>query len=105
MGLTYLGPVDGHNIERLVKTINMAKKVNHAVVIHVHTTKGKGYPFAERKPSFFHGVDPFDIETGKPVSREKVTTYSDIFLRQLLQWQKKTIKLLRLRQPWVPEQD
>lgn len=71
MGLTYLGPVDGHNIERLVKTINMAKKVNHAVVIHVHTTKGKGYPFAERKPSFFHGVDPFDIETGKPVSREK----------------------------------
>ena len=96
MGLTYLGPVDGHNIERLVKTINMAKKVNHAVVIHVHTTKGKGYPFAERKPSFFHGVDPFDIETGKPVSREKVTTYSDIFSSSITSMAEKDDKVVAI---------
>lgn len=96
MGLTYLGPIDGHNIERLVKTINMAKKVNHAVVIHVHTTKGKGYPFAERKPSFFHGVDPFDIETGKPVSREKVTTYSDIFSSSITSMAEKDDKVVAI---------
>ena len=96
MGMTYLGPVDGHHIARLVKTINMAKKVNHAVVIHVHTTKGKGYPFAERKPSFFHGVDPFDIETGKPVSREKVTTYSDIFSSSITSMAEKDDKVVAI---------
>ena len=79
MGITYLGPVDGHDIGKLVKTINMAKKVNRAVLIHVHTTKGKGYPYAEKHPSFYHGVEPFDIETGRLKSEIKVRTYSDVF--------------------------
>ena len=79
MGITYLGPVDGHDIDKLIKTINMAKKVNHAVLIHVHTKKGKGYPYAEKHPSFYHGVDPFDIETGRLKSDIKVRTYSDVF--------------------------
>lgn len=79
MGITYLGPVDGHDINKMVKLINMAKKVNHAVLIHVHTKKGKGYHFAEKKPSYFHGVMPFDVKTGKVLDETKVRTYSDVF--------------------------
>ena len=79
MGITYLGPVDGHNIGKLVKLINMAKKVNHAVLIHVHTKKGKGYYFSEKKPSYFHGVMPFDAKTGEVIDQSKVRTYSDVF--------------------------
>ncbi len=79
LGITYLGPVDGHNIQKLVNTINMAKRVNHAVLIHVHTKKGKGYPYAEKHPSFYHGVDPFYADTGKLRSDVRVRTYSDIF--------------------------
>ena len=58
MGIIYLGPVDGHNIKQLVKTLNEAKKLDHAVLIHVLTKKGKGYGPAERHPSRFHGVEP-----------------------------------------------
>ena len=78
MGITYLGPVDGHDIDKLVKMINMAKQVNRAVLIHVKTKKGKGYHMAEKHPSFFHGVEPFDADTGKVIS-EKKRTYSDVF--------------------------
>lgn len=79
MGITYLGPVDGHDINRLVRIINMAKRVKHAVIIHVHTTKGKGYLYAENNPCFYHGVDPFDVSEGKCSGGEKVRTYSDVF--------------------------
>ena len=65
MGITYLGPVDGHNVEEMVQVLKEAKRVRHAVLVHVVTTKGKGYGPAEQNPSRFHGVDPFDIETGK----------------------------------------
>lgn len=79
MGITYLGPVDGHDINKMLKMINMAKKLDHAVLIHVHTKKGKGYPFAERRPSFYHGVTPFDPVTGAVLDQTKVRTYSDVF--------------------------
>lgn len=66
MGLTYLGPVDGHNIQALVRVIQEARRVNGAVMIHAITQKGKGYAPAERHPARFHGADPFDVETGLP---------------------------------------
>lgn len=96
MGITYLGPVDGHDINRLIKMINMAKKVNHAVVIHVHTTKGKGYYFAEKKPSFYHGVDPFDIESGKLINQNKSVKYSDIFSSEIVEMAKKDNKIVAI---------
>lgn len=96
MGITYLGPVDGHDINRLIKMINMAKKVNHAVVIHVHTTKGKGYYFAEKKPSFYHGVDPFDIESGKLINQNKTLKYSDIFSSEIVEMAKKDKKIVAI---------
>ena len=61
MGLTYLGPVDGHDVKAMVKVINEAKKCKKAVLVHVMTNKGKGYEPAERHPARFHGAEPFDI--------------------------------------------
>lgn len=66
MGVTYLGPVDGHDIEGLIKVIEEAKRVKGAVLVHVITQKGKGYGPAEKHPARFHGAEPFDIETGIP---------------------------------------
>ena len=58
MGITYLGPVDGHDIKGLIRIFSEAKKINRAVLIHVITKKGKGYRPAEKNPSAFHGVEP-----------------------------------------------
>lgn len=79
MGITYLGPVDGHNIEGLVRVINEAKRVKGAVIIHAITQKGKGYAPAERHPARFHGAEPFDIETGIPSHPRAEANYTDIF--------------------------
>lgn len=79
MGITYLGPVDGHNIDKMVKTFNEAKKLNQAVIVHVKTNKGKGYAPAERHPARFHGAEPFMIESGLPATKRAKATYSDIF--------------------------
>ena len=79
MGVTYLGPVDGHDINGLVRVIQEAKRVKGAVMIHVMTEKGKGYGPAERHPARFHGTDPFDIETGIPSHPRTVANYTDIF--------------------------
>lgn len=79
MGLTYLGPVDGHDIEALVKVIGEAKRVKGPVLIHAMTQKGKGYAPAERHPARFHGAEPFDIETGLPSKPRTVANYTDVF--------------------------
>lgn len=79
MGITYLGPVDGHNIPELVKVLKEASKVKGAVLVHAITKKGRGYLPAERHPSRFHGTDPFDIETGLPKNRRVKASYTDIF--------------------------
>ncbi len=78
MGITYLGPVDGHNIKAVRRAIDEAKKIRHCVLIHVCTKKGKGYEPAERHPSRFHGVGPFDIKTGVPKKNGKAS-YTDVF--------------------------
>ena len=79
MGITYLGPVDGHNINGMIRVINEAKRVKGAVLIHAITQKGKGFSPAERHPARFHGAEPFDIETGLPSSPRTVANYTDIF--------------------------
>lgn len=78
MGITYLGPVDGHNISSMIKIMNEAKKLDHSVLIHVVTKKGKGYRYAEKFPSKFHGIDAFDPKTGKVLKKKKKATYTDI---------------------------
>ena len=79
MGITYLGPVDGHNIDQLIRAFNDARRVRHAVLLHVCTKKGKGYAPAERHPSRFHGAEPFEIETGLPKHKRTKANYTDIF--------------------------
>lgn len=83
MGITYLGPVDGHNISQMVRVFNEAKKLNHAVIVHVITKKGKGYEFAEKRPSRFHGVEPFDIDTGEVLVQKTKPTYTDVFSKAI----------------------
>lgn len=79
MGITYLGPVDGHNIPQMVRLLRDARRVNGPVLVHVNTKKGKGYEPAERMPSRFHGAEPFDPETGLPNARKKKASYTDVF--------------------------
>lgn len=83
MGITYLGPVNGHSLEQLVHFIQKAKQVEGPVLIHVLTKKGKGYEPAERHPARFHGAEPFDLRTGLPLKRKEKPSYTDIFP---LQW-------------------
>jgi len=76
MGFNYLGPVDGHNIERLVNIFNIAKSETRPVLIHALTTKGKGYGFAENAPQNYHGVSSFDVEQGAEFG--SIKTFSDV---------------------------
>lgn len=79
MGITYLGPIDGHDIKKLYRTFKEAQKMDNAVLVHVLTKKGKGYAPAERMPAKFHGVSPFDVETGDVLEKKKADTYTDVF--------------------------
>ena len=79
MGLTYLGPYDGHNIDQLTRAFREAKQVNGAVLVHVCTQKGQGYEPAMRHPARFHGAEPFVIETGLPKKKRVKANYTDIF--------------------------
>ena len=96
MGITYLGPVDGHNINRMVKIIKEAKKINHPVLIHVLTKKGKGYIPAEKYPSNFHGVEPFDVITGRPLKKKEKSTYTDIFGKMINKMAKEDEKIVAI---------
>lgn len=79
MGITYLGPVDGHNIQQMMRVFQEASKLNEAVLIHVITQKGKGYVPAERHPARFHGAEPFELESGLPTHKRLKANYTDIF--------------------------
>ena len=83
IGFTYLGPVDGHDIEQLENIMRLSRQVTGPVLIHVLTKKGKGYKIAEENPDKFHATSPFDIETGKP-KKEKKPDYSKIFGEKLV---------------------
>ncbi len=79
MGITYLGPVDGHDIKKLYRILKEAQKMERAVLVHVLTEKGKGYEPAEKNPSKFHGIGPFDIATGETLAVKEKDTYTDVF--------------------------
>ncbi len=83
LGLKYLGPIDGHDTNELVKVFANAKKLKGPVLIHVRTQKGKGYMFAEENPQNFHGISPFEIETGE-VKINNGPSFSDIFGEKMI---------------------
>lgn len=84
MGITYLGPVDGHDVSALLRTFQEARRIRKAVIVHVITEKGKGYAPAERHPARFHGAEPFEIETGLPTKPRTTANYTDIFSTVML---------------------
>ncbi|MBI5204154.1 MAG: 1-deoxy-D-xylulose-5-phosphate synthase [Nitrospirae bacterium] len=79
LGFNYIGPIDGHNIELLIETFKKIKNADAPTLVHVITKKGKGYEFSEKDPCIFHGVGPFEVETGDPISTKKIPSYSEIF--------------------------
>ncbi len=94
LGLTYFGPFDGHNIERLIKILKRVKNVNEPVIIHIKTTKGKGYGPAERKPSEYHGVSKFDYKKG--VVPSEVMDFSAVFGDKLCDIAEKNEKVVAI---------
>ncbi len=84
MGLTYIGPIDGHDISQLSEAFEAAGRAKKAVVVHVLTSKGKGYYPAEKYPSRYHSVDPFEIISGKPIHSEKTLSYTKVFSDTLI---------------------
>lgn len=96
MGITYLGPVDGHDIRKLNKILNEAKRIDHAVIVHVLTKKGKGYEPAEDNPSKFHGTGPFEVETGRSKESGARDSYTDVFSKVLYDMGKKEPKLVAI---------
>lgn len=79
MNITYVGPIDGHNIGQMYEAFLAAARKNGPVLVHVITKKGKGYECAEHDPGQFHGVDAFDVETGKSLNGKRGDTYTDVF--------------------------
>lgn len=85
LGLKYIGPVDGHDIKKLVHILNKIKKIEGPVLLHVITQKGRGYKPAEVYPSKFHGVGKFDVKTGRMMSLGSGETYSKVFSKKLIE--------------------
>ena len=95
IGFTYLGPVDGHNIEELESILQTSRQVKGPVLIHVLTKKGKGYEIAEKNSDKFHATSPFDLETGKPL-KEKGADYSKVFGDKLVELANKNDKIVAI---------
>lgn len=89
LGFTYLGPIEGHNLPLLKKTLLSSKKIQGPKLIHVITKKGKGYSFAEKNPDKFHGIGAFDLATGQVKKKSVFPSYTEIFGRTVLELGKK----------------
>ena len=85
LGFKYFGPVDGHNIKELCETLELAKDYHKPVFVHVITKKGKGYSKAEERPDKFHGIGPFDMDTGEPLKKSDGPSYSRVFGNKLIE--------------------
>ena len=95
IGFTYLGPVDGHNIQELENILRLSKQVDTPVLIHVLTKKGKGYEIAEKNPDKFHSISPFNIETGE-TKKAKSKDYSAVFGEKLVSLAEKNDKIVAI---------
>ena len=79
LGFKYVGPIDGHNLPALIRTLREAKEYDGPILIHVRTTKGKGYALAEQDPVFWHGPSPFKVETGEIAKKAAPPSYTAVF--------------------------
>jgi len=95
IGFTYLGPIDGHNLADLKSILRISKRINGPVLVHCLTKKGKGYSLAEKNPDKFHGVSPFNVETGE-LLKESSKDYSKVFGDKLVELAKKDKKIVAI---------
>ncbi len=93
MGITYIGPIDGHNISYMLQAFEAASQSDGPVLVHVVTKKGKGYSLAQKHPAKYHGVGAFDIGTGKPVRKSR-TSYTDVFGKAVYNYAKGDTKVV-----------
>ncbi|MGI6119011.1 MAG: 1-deoxy-D-xylulose-5-phosphate synthase [Desulfosporosinus sp.] len=96
LGFTYLGPIDGHDQAMLEQLLTQAKSKKGPVLVHVLTSKGKGYKPAEENPDIFHGVGPFEAETGKIIKKSAIPTYTAVFGETLCSLAKQNPKVVAI---------
>lgn len=96
LGFTYLGPIDGHNIPSLLSVLNDAKNIPGPVLVHVLTKKGSGYLPAEQNPDKFHGIGPFDLETGQSIKKPGPPSYTEVFSQALVEVAKQNERVLAI---------
>ena len=96
LGLTYIGPIDGNDIEQVTEALESAFRFNEPVIIHALTVKGKGYKEAEKHPAQYHGVDPFDLKTGKPLKKKTGRSYTTCFSDKMLQLAEKDERIVAI---------
>lgn len=96
LGFTYMGPIDGHNIKQLLDTLQKAKRLNEPVIVHAITKKGKGYAFSEIDPNKFHGIGPFDVNTGELLKKSLNPSYSKVMGTKVLELAKKDDKIVAI---------
>ena len=94
MGIDYIGPVNGHNLEQLIDILEMAKKLNKPVIVHAQTTKGKGYDKAEGQEEKWHGVGPFDLDSGSSAKKSGLKSATQIYTEALLHLCEKNDKIV-----------
>jgi 1-deoxy-D-xylulose-5-phosphate synthase len=94
MGFKYVGPIPGHQIQHLIETFHNVRQLNKPILIHVITKKGRGYDPAEKEPARYHGLGPFDVSSGRPLSKEKTPTYTAVFGDAMIREAKREPKLV-----------
>lgn len=96
LGMTYLGPIDGHDIGEIIDALNKARTLDEPVVIHCLTKKGKGYSIAEKYPRKFHGIGPFDPETGEVRKKSANPSFSKVMGEHILEMAKRDDKIVAI---------
>jgi len=96
LGFTYLGPIDGHNLQAVRSVLRDAKNIGGPVLVHVLTVKGKGYSPAENNPDKFHGIGPFDVDTGEVIKKDGPPSYTEVFGSALVRLAKENKKILAI---------
>jgi len=98
LGFKYIGPLEGHRLDHLIKHLQNVRAMDRPVLVHVITKKGKGYRFAEEEPSRFHGIGPFDIATGQPVvpDQPRASSYTQVFGRTMMQLARQDTRIVAI---------
>jgi len=96
LGFQYYGPVDGHDIEQLISVVRNIKNIRGPILVHVLTKKGAGYGPAMRHPHKFHGVEPFNLDTGRPTAAKRETTYTDVFSKKIVEMGRQNEKIVAI---------